>query len=155
MPRPVRPARLPHGYRDIFISVMMRPFLFLVILLAVLADACSSAPSVSCTNDTACQTGQYCRGFSHVCPNAYSNFTVTPGTCHRDCSLGSCACVDDTDCRAWEQCSQGACVPGKPTSCPAEPFTCPEGCTLSLATDQVCSSTCRCSVCPAGDGGPG
>lgn len=151
------------------VGFAMRRGLFLTLVLATVAVACSSSTGKpggaggaagaggagSCTNDTDCQSGQYCRGFSHVCPNSYSNFTVTPGTCHRDCSIAGCTCVDDTDCRAWEQCSQGSCIAGSPTTCPTEPFNCPPGCMLSLATDQVCASTCRCAVCPASDGGPG
>jgi hypothetical protein len=172
MPQRARKLRLPHGYGSTM-TFMMRQCLFLMLILGVLAAACSSSTVTQggagtggtsgaggagpCTNDTDCQSGQYCRGFSHVCPNSYSNFTVTPGTCHRDCSLAPCTCVDDTDCRAWEHCSQGTCVANNPDSatCPPEPFTCPPGCTLSLATDRVCLSTCRCAVCPAGDGGPG
>jgi hypothetical protein len=176
MPQRAPKPRLLHGHGSTIIFVM-RQYLFLMLSLAVLAAACSS-PTVTrggpgtggtggaggaagagpCTNDTDCQSEQsYCRGFSHVCPNSYSNFTVTPGTCHRDCSFGACACVDDTDCRTWEHCSQGTCVAGNRDSgtCPPEPINCPPGCALSLATDQVCLSTCRCDVCPASDGGPG
>ncbi len=175
MPQRATEPRLSDG-RGSTITSVMRRVLSLIPILAVVVAACGS-PTVtqggpgtggtggtggaggagSCTEDTDCQSGQYCRGFSHVCPNSYSNYTATPGTCHRDCSLAGCACVDDTDCRAWEHCSQGTCAAGNPdgATCPTEPFNCPSGCSLSPATDQICESTCRCAVCPAGDGGPG
>lgn len=138
-------------------TVRLRPFLFCLGFAFGLGTGCNSSLNgttggKACSGDTECGAGQYCLGFSQVCPTANSAYTVGQGTCHRDCSSGACACIDRTDCRAFEDCYSGRCV-AVPVFCPAEPSVCPPGCTIAPASDRPCGPVCQCEVCPTADAG--
>src|SRR4051812_41961693 len=55
----------------------------------------------SCTTDTECGAGAYCRGLLNRC-GSDCQFAVgvatAAGTCHRSCVATGCECSDDTDC---------------------------------------------------------
>lgn len=108
----------------------------------------------ACSGDTDCLTGQYCTDFSQLCAADPNDYTLGMGTCHRDCSTGACSCIDRVDCRPWEGCYSGKCVPLPIAPCQNEPSSCPAGCALEAPTDRICGPVCRCDVCPAADGGP-
>jgi hypothetical protein len=131
--------------------------LFLGVCLA-LGGGCNSsltgpdAGGKPCSGSTDCGVGQYCLGFSQLCPTTNSAYTVGVGTCHRDCSAGACSCSSADDCGPGAECDSGRCI-ALHFSCPLEPTTCPPGCTVDPASDSVCGPICRCEVCPAADAG--
>ena len=114
----------------------------------------SSVTAKTCSGDSDCDPGLYCLGYSQTCPGPSGTYVVGTGICHRDCSGGGCVCGNDPgDCRTGE-CYSGHCVELPISICVPDPSSCPDGCLFAPPTDQVCGPACRCSSCPASDGGP-
>jgi len=134
--------------------VRLRPFLFVLGFVSGLGSGCNSAltPGKTCSGNTDCGSGQYCMGYSQVCPTENSAYTVGVGTCHRDCSTGACSCSDRADCGPAADCVSGRCV-FLPIECIFEPAVCPPGCTHQLASDRACGPVRQCEVCPSADAG--
>ena len=94
----------------------------------------------SCTDNSACDSGQYCRLTIEACPEPAPPkiVVVTAGICR---PLGG-PCSKPADCSPMEICEGGTCE-SVPDLCTIAPPTCPAGCVWST---NPCA--CVCGACP-------
>jgi hypothetical protein len=107
----------------------------------------SSATGSACSRDNECGVDAYCKDLLDVCAQdcQLAIGTARPGSCHRDCTGGSCRCGDDADCPGlFASCDRaaGRCVSNPAPICHG---ACPPGC--SDETNLQYSEHCVCAQC--------
>ncbi|MHB8419679.1 MAG: hypothetical protein ACYDCL_16505 [Myxococcales bacterium] len=105
---------------------------------------------VACTADAQCGSNAYCDIPLTSCAQYDDRVEQGPGSCHRSCWGGACACEGDADCPGGTCLSNGSCA-GMGGDCAPQP-SCSTDCPQTTFEEEACP-VCLCSACPGVDAG--